>query len=110
MTHRVVITAEAKANLRSAYEWAAQHAPETAARWLERFEAELKTLDRNPRRRPLAPEDKLVDSEIREFIFGWRRGAYRALFTIVGDEVRILHVRRAARDLATPSDLGESDP
>jgi plasmid stabilization system protein ParE len=106
MTYRVVITAEARRSLRSAYLWAAQHAPATAARWLTRFERELETLSDSPTRCSLAPENSLVDAEIREFLFGRRRGAYRVLFTIVDDEVRVLHIRRASRDWAEAADLG----
>jgi plasmid stabilization system protein ParE len=108
MTHRVFVTAEARRNLLSAYHWAAQHAPLTAARWLERFESEL--LSAFPNRCPLAPENTLVEAEIRELAFGRRRGAFRALFTIVGGEVRVLHVRRASRDRATAEDLKDADP
>jgi len=105
MTHRVVVTFAAKQNLRNAYLWAADRAPETAARWLTRFEAELQSLSQFPERCPLAHENGLVEAEIRELLFGRRQGAYRALFTIVGDEVRILHIRRAARDWATADEL-----
>ena len=94
-----------KQNLRNAYLWAAERAPQTADKWLARFEAELQSLAHSPQRCQLAPENKLVDAEIRQLIFGRRQGAYRALFTIVGDEVQVLHVRRAARDWATPDDL-----
>ncbi len=38
-------------------------------------------------------------------IFGRRQGAYRALFTIVGDQVQVLHIRRAVRDWAKPDEL-----
>lgn len=106
MTHRVFVTEEAKRNLRAAYLWAADRAPETALRWLSRFESELQSLSRSPERCPRAPEDSLVAAEIRQFLFGRRSGAYRVLFTIVGDEVRILHIRRASRDWADSADLG----
>jgi plasmid stabilization system protein ParE len=106
MSHRVVVTEEAKRNLRAAYLWAAERAPETALRWLSRFESELQSLSRNPKRCPRAPEDGLVAAEIRQFIFGRRSGAFRVLFTVVEHEVRILHIRRAARDWADAADLG----
>ncbi|MFO0790330.1 MAG: type II toxin-antitoxin system RelE/ParE family toxin [Pirellulales bacterium] len=106
MKYRVVVTAEAKQNLRAAYLWAAERAPETATLWLARFENELETLTNFPERFQLAPENALVEPEIRQLTFGRRQGAYRALFTIVGDEVQVLHVRRAARDWATKEDLG----
>jgi plasmid stabilization system protein ParE len=105
MNYRVVITAGAKQNLRSAYLWAAERAPHTAALWLQRFEAELQTLADFPERYQLAPENAFVDPEIRQLIFGRRQSAYRALFTIVGNEVRVLHIRRAARDWASPEEL-----
>ncbi|MBA3481371.1 MAG: type II toxin-antitoxin system RelE/ParE family toxin [Pirellulales bacterium] len=105
MTYRVVVTATAKQNLRSAYLWAAQRAPLTAAAWLERFAVHLELLANFPERGQLAPENNLVEEEIRQSIFGRRQGAYRALYTIVGDEVRVLHIRRAARDWATADDL-----
>ncbi len=105
MSHRVVITANAKANLRSYYLRAAENAPVTAARWLDRFEKTLQTLSDNPRRCPLAPEDDLVDAEVRQLLFGRGRSVYRALFTISGDDVQVLHVRRAARDTASPEEF-----
>jgi len=50
MTHRVIITQKAKDDLRHYCAVAAQHAPETAARWLNRFEESLRTLSDNPTR------------------------------------------------------------
>ncbi len=72
MSYHVVITENAKANLRSDYLHAAEHAPVTAARRLSRFEAALGTLARNPERLGLAPENDAVDEEIRQFLFGRR--------------------------------------
>jgi hypothetical protein len=72
---------------------------------LRRFERELEKLSTLPERFPLAPENGLVDAEIQQMIFGRRQGAYRVLFTIQGDEVRVLHIRRAAQDWAKAEDL-----
>jgi plasmid stabilization system protein ParE len=105
MTYRVVITAAAKQDLRAAYLWAAERAPHTAIEWLVRFEAELESLASFPERCALAPENALIEPEIRQLVFGRRQAAYRALFTIVCDEVRVLHIRRAARDWAEVADL-----
>ena len=63
MNYRVVITANAKSNLREYYERAAKHAPETAANWLNRFHDALQTLASNPERCPLAAENSLVEEE-----------------------------------------------
>lgn len=105
MTYRVVVTAAARQNLRDAYLWAAERAPLTAASWLSRFEMALKSLEHCPERCSLAPENSLVEPEIRQMIFGRRQGTYRALFTIVQSEVRILHVRRATQRPASADDL-----
>jgi len=105
MTYRVVVTAAAKQDLRAAYLWAAERAPMTAIAWLNRFETELESLAHFPERCELAPENHLVAKEIRQLIYGRRQGAYRALFTIVGDEIQVLHIRRATRDWATPDEL-----
>jgi plasmid stabilization system protein ParE len=107
-TYSVVVSETAKQNLRDAYRWAAQQAPETAARWLERFEAELGTLAAHPARCGAAPESNAVGKEIRQFLFGRRPHVWRALFVIEGSEVRILHIRRATMDTASPNDLGIS--
>ncbi len=103
MTYRVIITAAAKQNLRDAYLWAADRAPQSAALWLQRFEAELQTISNFPERFQLASENAFVEPEIRQLIFGRRLSAYRALFTIVGEEVQVL--RRATRDWASPDNL-----
>lgn len=107
MTFHVVVTENAKANLRHYYERAAENAPLTAGRWLNRFEDALKTLATNPERCSVAPENNAVEPEIRQLTFGKRNGAYRALFTIVGSEVQVLHIRRAAMNVATPDELFE---
>ena len=103
--YRVVISATAKRDLLDAYRWAAKHAPRTAARWLSRFHAALGTLSTSPERCSVAPEAELVGREIRQYLFGKRQHVWRALFVIQADEVRVLHVRRAAMDTATPDDL-----
>ena len=40
-----------------------------------------------------------------QFNFGKRVGTYRALFTIADEEVRILHIRRAAMGIAPASEV-----
>ena len=105
MTYLVVVTKRAKDDLRHYYSVAAEHAPETAARWLHRFEDALETLSANPARCPLAPENDLVDQTVYQFSFGKRAARYRALFTVDGNRVLVLHVRRGTMDKAAESDL-----
>lgn len=105
MTYRVVITENAKGNLREYYLKAAERAPLTAARWLNRFEQMLATLSYLPLKCGLAAENSLGGEEIRQLLFGKRHSVFRALFTVSGDEVRVLHIRRATMDTATGEEL-----
>lgn len=103
--YRVIVQRLARTDLKEAYDWAAKRAPQTAARWLDRFEQALQTLEQHPQRCPLARESKGVDVEVREFLFGKRPWVFRSLFTIDGDSVRILRVRRAQRRPLSKSEL-----
>lgn len=105
MLYRVVVQRLARADLRVAFQWAAKRAPQTAARWLDRFERALQTLERQPESRPLARESKRVGIELREFLFGKRPYVFRSLFIIEGDVVRILRIRRAQRRPLSSVDL-----
>ena len=105
MTHVVIVTQKAKDDLRHYYAVAAEHAPETAAWWLDRFEEALQTLSSNPTRCPLAPENDLVDQPVYQFFYGRRSARYRALFTIEKDRVLVLHIRRGTMDKAAEADL-----
>ena len=105
MTYRVILTENAKANLREYYERAAEHAPEAAAAWFNRFHESLQTLAVQPERCAFAPENSLFEEEIRQFQFGKRIGTFRVLFSIVDKEVRVLHIRRAEMGDATHDDI-----
>lgn len=102
---RVVIQPPALQDLDKAYDWTAERAPETASIWLSRFQAAIATLRDNPQRCAVASESRLVTYEIRQLVFGRRVGAFRVLFTIRMDTVRILHIRRAARDFLNAQDF-----
>jgi hypothetical protein len=53
----------------------------------------------------LAPESSEFDCPIHQLTFKTPRGRkYRILYAIVGDEVRILHVRGPGQDSITPQD------
>jgi plasmid stabilization system protein ParE len=75
--------------LDDAFVWAARRAPATAARWLDRFQAALQRLDTNPQYCPAARENRKVDVELREILFGKTPNVYRVVFMIDGDTVRV---------------------
>jgi len=108
MKYRVIVQPPALEDLEEAYLWAAQRAPQTAARWYNRFRDALQTLRTNPQRCAPAPEDAEIEPEIRQFLFGKKPHVFRVLFTIDIDTVRILHIRRASRGIMTAEELGDS--
>ena len=108
MKYRVLLQRLAIEDLDQAATWAAQHAPTTTARWLDRFHCALQTLDMNPQRCALAKENTKVGIELREFHFGRRPGVFRVVFTIDGDTVRILRICRAQRRWLTRSQIEEA--
>jgi len=116
MTFRVILQRLATEDLQEAYQRAAKQAPLAAARWLDRFESSLQTLEQNPGRCPFARENMKVDVELREFLFGKRPYVFRVIFTVDGEIVRILRVRRAQRRFLTRNEvkqaleLDEHDP
>lgn len=105
MTFRVVITRRAREDLRRYFLLAAEHAPGTAAKWLDRFETALGSLAIHPERFPLAPENNLVEDMIRQSFFGQRVGRFRVLFTLRDEDVIVLHIRRGTMKKATAEDL-----
>ncbi len=105
---RVVVHRFAVEDLESAYRNAAQHAPGPAAAWLERFQRALETLEANPGGCALAHESHRATRELREFLFGRRPNVFRVVFTIDGDVVRILRIRRSARRFLTRREIDEA--
>ena len=108
MKYRVFLQRLAVQDLEEAYAWAARKAPATAARWFDRFQASLQKLDTNPQRCPHAREHGKVDVELRESLFGRPPNVYRPIFTIDGDTVRVLRIRRAQRRPLTRKQLDEA--
>jgi len=103
--YRLIIQPPAFDDLDEAYRWISGRAPEAAARWVNGFVEALDSLTASPERCGLAPENDAVEPEIRQFVYGRRSGVYRVLFTVTGSEVRVLHIRHAARQTMTAEEL-----
>ena len=94
MPFRVILLGRAEYDVNAIVDWLIERSPQGAARWLASFDDARTNLANNPLGYGLAPEDDFVDNAIRQIIFKTRRGRrYRALFTEIENEVRILHVR-----------------
>ena len=51
---------------------------------------------------PLAPESSRFPFEVRQLLYGRKPHVYRILFTIEGDTVHVLHIRRPRQQLLKP--------
>jgi plasmid stabilization system protein ParE len=104
--HQVQITAKALRDVDGVLHWFRdQHALAAAARWYSQLMARIDTLERQPARCRLAVEANELGVELRELLFGKRRGVYRILFVVDERTVNVLHIRHAARGAVSPHDL-----
>jgi plasmid stabilization system protein ParE len=108
-TYDVVFTPTAVSDLQVAYAWAAKNAPTTASAWVQRLKIAIASLSNHPKRCPLASENHKVTLEIRQLTFGRRKGAFRIVFAIHEQEVRILRILRAQRRSLSRRELEQAD-
>jgi plasmid stabilization system protein ParE len=80
------------------HDWIAQDSPRNAAKWYAGLIDAIDSLAQFPERCKRAPENESFSEDIRQLLYGKRRGVYRILFTIHEDIVRVLHVRHGARE------------
>ena len=106
MTFRVTILSAADEDVRQTVSWIHQRSPARAEAWHRRWIAILDCLETHAAGCGLAPEDELHPVDIRHVIFKTRRGRpYRAIFTIIDDEVFVLRIRGPGQDVVPPDEL-----
>lgn len=106
MPHDVFLTTRAQKDLKTARSYIAKFSPEAAERWYFDFIESLLDLETRPESRPMAPEEGQFAFDLRQYIFRPKSGKpNRALFTIVGNQVRVLAIRRPGQRLITPDDI-----
>lgn len=111
MKFRVSILPQARRDIdRNADWWAEHHSVEQALPWSDAVYDQLETLAEFPERNGLSSENGEFPYAIRDKLVGLgSRRSHRAVFTIKGDTVFVLSVRRGAQDILRPSDV-ESPP
>lgn len=83
-----------------------QKSPSGATTWFRAYQTALQRLAETADSQSLAPESEYAAHEVRHVLFKTRRGrVYRILFTIVGDEARVLHVRGPGQNLVPVDQL-----
>ncbi len=99
MKYRVEITDTALAEVEEAYLWIRERSPSQATKWRKELLETAQSLQTNPERCSLAPENhEFISYELHHI----HHGNYRVVFSIVNDMVCILHVRHSAQRLVTP--------
>ncbi len=102
---KVIVELPAQKDIAECRLWIAEQNVAAADRWFYEMYDTIGSLQIFPERCPLAPENKLLKTEIREIFHGRRQNKYRILFTVSENEVHVLHVRHGARRA-----LGETEP
>jgi plasmid stabilization system protein ParE len=107
MSYHVRLLARARYDLDEILTFIAERSPEGAARLVASFEKTMAMVEKNPYLCPLAPESQPLQEQLRHALFRTRAGrTYRAIFIVVGDEVRVLRVRGAGQAPVTSEDVG----
>lgn len=106
MSHRLIIFDRARRDADGIATWLFKRSPFGALRWIMAYDAAQEKLKQDPLMYALAPEDNRFDLGLRQIFFKTPRGkTYRAVFTAVGEEVRILRVRGPHQRLLRRRDL-----
>lgn len=105
--HDVLLTRRAQDELDRNHDWWAKNrSPEQADRWYVGFIQAMLTLENDPERCPLAPENELFLIEVRQLNFGLGNTlTHRALYTVRPDAVVILRVRHLAQQPLSSEDV-----
>jgi plasmid stabilization system protein ParE len=96
MSYAAIFSGPALEDIDAAYMWLAQRTANAPA-WYNGLLDAILSLQDNPLRCPLAPENNEASEEVRQLLYGHRPHLYRVIFSIRNDTVWILHVRHGAR-------------
>jgi plasmid stabilization system protein ParE len=91
MKFKVTVHPPVVVDVEAARAYLAEWSEKSADQWYEAVKTQIAGLEQMPRRFPVAAESKYVNREIRQVLVG----KYRVLFTVVEQEVHVLHVRHA---------------
>ncbi len=107
MTYRVELANRAIRDLEALYLEKNAAESQAAARWYNRLERALYTLEKYPYRCPVAPEARKMKRKLWHLLYGKKPNVYRIIYEI--DErqltVWVLTIRHGARRTLKPSDL-----
>jgi plasmid stabilization system protein ParE len=104
MTYEVLVTSRAQQEAQANHDWWARHrSAEQAARWYDSFLKVTLSLEQNPDRFGLAPENDRFPYEVRQLSFGiGPKPTHRLVYTIRPHDVVVLRVRHLAQQDIDP--------
>lgn len=107
MAYRVEVAKSAEAELEELYLWVVGRAPIQGATWFNGLERAILSLEQLPKRFQIASESFDPHRPVRVLNYGRSPHVYRVFFTVDDRAkiVRIVHVRRGARQRAAPGEL-----
>lgn len=108
MSFRVKLTTEAVRNQNEIVDWIALRSVVGALAWLDALEHIVRHLSTSPASFPKAAEDDFCHRELRNALFGTRKGrVFRAVFYVNGDDVIVTHLRGPDQQALSDDDLRE---
>lgn len=106
MTFWLNVTNQARDDItRNAAWWAENHSLDEALSWYDSVYEQMSELLTEPESHGYAAENDSFPYDLREKLVGGKKRTYRAIFTVVSTEVRVLAVRRAAQRPVTPDEI-----
>ena len=107
MAYRVEIAKSAEIQLEELYLWLVERAPSQGAAWFNSLKHAILSLEQHPQRCRMAPECSGPDRPVRVLNYGRSPHVYRVFFTVDESDnvVRVVHLRRGARQRPAPSEL-----
>jgi toxin ParE1/3/4 len=98
MAYLVELTRRAERDLTYLFERISASNSAGAASWFNGLEKAIYTLERFPRRCPMAPEAKRTRRVLRHLLYGSKRNVYRVIFEIDDPRkiVRVITIRHGA--------------
>ena len=106
MNFKLRILPRAERDVQQIFDFISERSSTGAVRWWKAFHEAACRAASSPHAYPVAAEQLISSFELRQFLFKTRRGrAYRGVFALVDDEVRILRVRGPGQASLTDDEL-----
>jgi len=97
MAFRVELTPRAQQDLDRICGWVIREAPIAGGLSFERFEKSILALSDLPERCTVEPRFSSQYRTVRKLVFGTTRYKYRIYFAVIGDVVRVVHIRHGSQ-------------